>query len=105
MAISGTNNWGPYTTADATGAQYPSYPAPEGTATPPPTGTLAPPQSPSGSVTGQAATWNFANGETSTENYVSVLVAKTQQGSAALNAPIVCTGGVSAARQSSVRWE
>jgi hypothetical protein len=105
MAISGTNNWGPYTTADATGAQYPSYPAPQGTATPPPTGNLAFPQSPSGSVTNQSATWNFTNGETSTQNYVSGLVAKTQQGLPALNAPVVCTGGVSAARQSSYRWQ
>jgi hypothetical protein len=44
MAISGTNQWGPYT-GPADGDTQPVY-AP--TATPPATGSLAPPQSPSG---------------------------------------------------------
>jgi hypothetical protein len=105
MPISGTNNWGPYTTADSTGAQYPSYPAPEGTATPPPTGNLAPAQSPSGSVTNQSATWNFTNGETSTEEYVSVLVAKTQQGSASVNAANPFAGVLPQYGVQQFRWQ
>jgi hypothetical protein len=40
---------------------------------PPATGLLVPPQSPSGSVTGQSATWNYNNTETSTQNYTAGL--------------------------------
>ncbi len=62
----GTNQWGGW-----------SLPTTGGT--PPPTGQLAPPQSPSGSVTNESATWNYANSETSTENYVSAMVAAGQE--------------------------
>jgi hypothetical protein len=50
--------------------------------TPPPTGNLNPPQSPSGAVTNQSATWNFANSETSTRNFLDVVinVESSQQG-------------------------
>jgi hypothetical protein len=66
-----SNNWGPYT-SNIDGPVYPP------TATPPPTGQLDPPQSPSGGVTNESATWNYANSETSTENYVSAMVAAAQ---------------------------
>jgi hypothetical protein len=50
MPITGTNSWGPYTGADASGAEYPNYAMPEGTAVPAPTGALVVPHSPSGAV-------------------------------------------------------
>lgn len=43
--------------------------------TPPATGALVPPQSPSGSVTNQAATYNYTNTVTSTKRYVTAMVA------------------------------
>jgi len=76
MPYSGVNSWGPYTT--------PSYddslPVYSPTATPSEPG--IPPQSPSGSVTGQAATWNYANDSTSTEEYLTnvIEVDSAQQG-------------------------
>lgn len=70
-----SNSWGPYAAASTL-----SYQEPIGTGTPPPTSNLAPPQSPSGSVTGEAATWNYTNGETSTENYTSAMVEAAQEG-------------------------
>jgi hypothetical protein len=75
MPTNGINNWGPWQLAsNLIGG------------TPPPTGNLNPPQSPSGSVTGQSATWNFANTETSTRYFLdSVLnVDSAQQGTPAL---------------------
>jgi hypothetical protein len=74
-----SNNWGPFSLASS--LQYQNSGG-----TPPPTGNLNPPQSPSGSVTGQSATWNFANSETSTRYFLdSVLnVDSVQQGAPAL---------------------
>jgi hypothetical protein len=57
-------------------------------------GQLDPPQSPSGSVTGQAATFNYAETITSTEEFLQavLIVDKTQQGLPALNAAPVIAG-------------
>ena len=41
--------------------------------TPPPTGNLVPPQSPSGSVTGQASTWEYANAKMAVQYYTTNL--------------------------------
>lgn len=74
--------------------QYPSYVNnPSGvTNTPPATGALVPPQSPSGSVTGQAATYNYTNTITSTERYVTLLVTAMQDGVAFNNQTPVTPG-------------
>jgi hypothetical protein len=72
MSYSGTNQWGPYTTQDSSGAEYPNYKPLVGTATPPSTGLLAPAQSPSGSVTNQAATFNYNNTITSTREMIDI---------------------------------
>ncbi len=63
----GTNQWGGW-----------SLPTTGGT--PPPTGQLAPPQSPSGSVTGEASTWEFANGELAAQYFTSNLVSAAHNG-------------------------
>jgi hypothetical protein len=47
---------------------------------PPATGALVPAQSPSGSVTNESATFNFAETITSTENYVSQITAARNDG-------------------------
>ena len=56
--------------------------------TPPATGLLVPPQSPSGDITGEAATFNYTNTITSTQYYLgSVLIVEgPQQGKVALDA-------------------
>lgn len=77
-----SNNWGPYPPA-TDGGSAPVYPP---TATPAPTGQLDPPQSPSGSVTGQSATFNYTNDITSTEEFLtSVGVDSAQQGTSAIS--------------------
>jgi hypothetical protein len=68
-----SNNWGPYFPQ----SQF-SYQPPVGTGTPPPTGDLDPAQSPSGSVTGQSSTWEFANSEMAVEYETTNLVAALQ---------------------------
>ena len=50
--------------------------------TPDATGLLVPPQSPSGSVTGQAATYNYTNTVTSTKRYVAAMVAAAEDATA-----------------------
>lgn len=98
------NNWGP-ASPTANGADAPIYPP---TATPPATGSLSPPQSPSGSVTNEAATWNFANDETSTQEFLTNVhpVESAQQGTPALNAPNTFAGGpLPANAVNSFRWE
>ena len=64
------------------------YQPPLGTATVPPTGSIAVPQSPSGSVTGESADFNFVETITSTEQELtSVLeVQSAQQGTPTLDA-------------------
>ena len=59
---------------------------PIGTGTPPPTGDLVVPQSPSGSVTNQAAEFNNDNSISSTQEFLTNVVAveSPQQGVAAL---------------------
>ena len=76
MPNSGVNQWGPFTTP-ASGDTTPTY-APTATPGKPAT----PPQSPSGSVTGQSATWNYNAGETSTRYYLDTVfnVYSAQQG-------------------------
>jgi hypothetical protein len=88
------NQWGP---------AYPNAPA---GSEPPATGSIIVPQSPSGSVTGQAAVFNFTNTITSTEEFLSdvIVVDDEQQGSAALNAP--CSfNTLNAALFQTFRWE
>jgi hypothetical protein len=82
-ATGSQNQWG-YFTAQST---Y-SYPAPVGDGVAPSTGNLGPPQSPSGSVTGESATFNFAETITSTEEFLTnvIEVDSAQQGAPALNA-------------------
>lgn len=55
--------------------------------TPPATGLLAPAQAPSGSVTGQSATFNFVNTITSTKEYLHNIlnVESAQQGTNAIS--------------------
>jgi hypothetical protein len=65
-----SNNWGP-ALPTANGGDAPVYPP---TATPSPTASTVAPQSPSGSVTNQAATWNFANTESSTRFYLDSIL-------------------------------
>jgi hypothetical protein len=65
----GTNQWGGWALPTTGG-------------TPPPTGQLAPPQSPSGSVTGEAGTWEFTNSELATTYYTSNLVSAAHNGTA-----------------------
>src|SRR5438876_11173525 len=81
MPNSGVNSWGPFTTS-AAGDITPSY-APTATPGKPST----PPQSPSGSLTGQAATWNYNNSKTSTQYYLDVVlnVDSAQQGANAIS--------------------
>ena len=65
---------------------------PIGTGTPPPTGDLVVPQSPSGSVTGESAQFNFDQSITSTENVLQNVIAveSQQQGTATLpSAPTI----------------
>ena len=74
-----SNSWGPYTTEGDF-----SYAEPIGTGVP--AESPAFPQSPSGSITNEAATWNFDNDLTSTENVLTneLMVESAQQGSPAL---------------------
>ena len=60
--------------------------------TPPATGALVPPQSPSGSVTGQAATFNYTNTITSTKKYTAAMVA-AQANSTSFNFTTAVTPG------------
>lgn len=55
--------------------------------TPPATGTISVPQAPSGSVTGQAATFNYTNTITSTKEYLTNVleVDSAQQGTNAIS--------------------
>jgi hypothetical protein len=78
------NQWGFYTSASA----Y-SYAPPLGGGTPPAPGSIVVPQSPSGSVAGQSASFNFANTITSTQETLENVskVDSAQQGTPALNAP------------------
>jgi hypothetical protein len=76
--------------------------------TPPPTGNLAPPQAPSGSVTNESATFNYAHGVTSTEEFLLdvIVVDSAQQGTPALSAPNSFAGGpLPANAVNSYRWE
>lgn len=67
-----SNNYGPwYTTASGGGSGAVNS-----------LSLQTPPQSPSGSVTGESAAWNFENSETSTENYVSNMIAAAQEATA-----------------------
>jgi hypothetical protein len=68
MSYSGSNNWGSYTINNGTDPVFPFYQAPIDSGTIPATGTLVVAQSPSGSVTNESATWNYANELTSTQN-------------------------------------
>jgi hypothetical protein len=98
------NQWGP-AQPTANGATEPVYPP---TATPAATSNLAPPQSPSGSVTGESATWNYSTGETSTQEFLTNVhpVETSQQGTLALNAPNSFAGGpLPANAVNSYRWE
>ncbi|HLX84849.1 MAG TPA: hypothetical protein VKR59_13180 [Terriglobales bacterium] len=88
MPISGTNNNGPYT-GPANSDTFPTY-AP--TATPPATGGLVPPQSPSGSVTNQASTSEYANSELAATNFTTQLQDAAQKGDAFTNCPAVAPG-------------
>lgn len=102
---------------------------------PPPTGDIVVPQAPSGSVTNESATFNYANTITSTENYLSEMIdaadegvpfnsaqpppalnvdettpdaptgSDTQQGSPALNAPNSFAGVLPANAVNVFRWE
>jgi hypothetical protein len=71
-----SNQWGVYYITGAAGSGQVGNPSLQ-----------IPPQSPSGSVTGQAATWNFAHGEGSTQYYLdNVLnVDSAQQGANAVS--------------------
>jgi hypothetical protein len=72
-----TNNYGPwYTTASGGGSGAVSNPSLQN-----------PPQSPSGSVSGQSATWNYSNSETSTQYYLDAVlnVDAVQQGANAIS--------------------
>jgi hypothetical protein len=87
---SSVNQWGP--TAPASDFVNP----PAGVPAPSP----ATPQSPSGSVTGESATWNFANSETSTEQALNVnsVPAGTPAMTPALTTPVVIAGCASTAQ-------
>ena len=79
-----SNQWGPwYSTASGGGSGSVNNPSLQN-----------PPQSPSGSVTGQAATWNNANGETSTQYYLDAVlnVYAPQQGTPILTVAPVLAG-------------
>jgi len=81
-----SNNWGPWFPASTF-----SYP-PTGV----PTAPAPAPQSPSGSVTNEAAPYNFNNSVTSTQEYLENVLApeSVQQGAAALSNPTVYAGNV-----------
>jgi hypothetical protein len=99
-----SNNWGP-AQPTANGGDAPVYPP---TATPSAPGNLAPPQSPSGSVTNESATFNYAHGVTSTAEFLTdvIVVDSAQQGSPTLNAPNSFAGGsLPANAVNSYRWE
>jgi hypothetical protein len=105
LSHSGTNQWGPYTANDGT-AEYPNYALPVGTATPSATANLDPPQSPSGSVTNESATFNVAETITSTEEFLTdvLVVDSAQQGSSAVNA--ACSfNSLNPAIFQTFRWE
>jgi hypothetical protein len=74
-----SNNWGPFSTAPSAVANYLATPIPAPIA----------PQSPSGSVTGQSATFNFNSSITSTqERLQNVLQVRSgPAGQPAQNAP------------------
>ncbi len=73
---------------------------PLGTGVPPPTGAITVPQSPSGSVTGESADWNFANTETSTERTLvyNSNAAATSFPTPALASPVTIAGCTSVAQ-------
>jgi hypothetical protein len=74
MPLSGTNSWGPFSTA-APGDVLPIY-----TPTATPSEPSTPPQSPSGSVTGQSSTWEFDNSELAATYYTSSMVSASRDG-------------------------
>jgi hypothetical protein len=59
-----------------------------------PTTPATPAQSPSGSVTGQSAAWNYSTGDTSTNEFLQnvALVEGAQEGSPALTSPVTIQG-------------
>src|SRR5208283_2895827 len=92
-----TNNYGPwYTTASGGGSGAVSNPSLQ-----------TPPQSPSGSVTGESATFNYNETITSTEEYLTNIleVDSTQQGTPTLNATSqVVLAGVSPSNLAVDNW-
>jgi hypothetical protein len=83
MATSGTNQWGPWQLAsNLVGG------------TPPATGLLVPPQSPSGSVTAESATFNYNGTITSTMEMLAdvIQVRSGPSGQPAQNAPVTYNG-------------
>jgi hypothetical protein len=79
-----TNNYGPwYTTASGGGSGAVNNPSLQ-----------VAPQSPSGSVTNESATWNFNAGETSTQYYLDVVinVDASQQGTPSSNVAVSLAG-------------
>jgi hypothetical protein len=84
----------------------PPYGNPSGWGTPPPTGSIVVPQSPSGSISNEAAPFNFDNSITSTRQYLQFgLELETTDltyNNAVLNAPL--TFGPNQ-NLNSYRWE
>jgi hypothetical protein len=94
-----TNNMGPW--QSASNLEYQNAGG-----TPPPTGDLDPPQSPSGSATNESATFNYAHGVTSTEEFLTdvIVVDSAQQGTNVQNA--VCSfNSLNPANFQTFRWE
>jgi hypothetical protein len=91
-----SNQWGVYYITGAAGSGQVGNPSLQ-----------IPPQSPSGSVTNESATWNYNAGETSTQYYLdSVLnIDAVQQGTPALNAiSQVVLAGVAAGNLQVNNW-
>jgi len=78
-----SNNYGPYYITGAAGSGQVGSPSLQ-----------IPPQSPSGSVTNESATWNYNAGETSTHYYLDAVlnVDSAQQGSSSSNVAITLAG-------------
>ncbi len=78
-----SNQWGVYYITGAAGSGQVGNPSLQ-----------IPPQSPSGSVTNESATWNYANDLTSTEEYLTHIleVDSAQQGSPSSNVAITLAG-------------
>jgi hypothetical protein len=93
------NQWGPYATN--TVPNVAAY-----TASPTPAGQLAPPQSPSGSVTNAAATFNYSESETSTQEFLAdvLVVDSAQQGSSVQNS-VVSFNSLNGANFQKFTWE